>query len=181
MSAHRDSSVPLSWTERLASGPLARPGSLLTAALLSALLAGACAESTTPEPPDGSWALAGNWAGQIVIVRDATAPLWPRDPVTIHAVAVRGDSLELNVSFGGGCSDHAFLLLADAAWAESYPVQIGVRLAHDRNGDTCKALLSRVLRFDLSPLKAAYEASYHSRTGTVRLNVRDASSVTYSW
>jgi hypothetical protein len=95
---------------------------------------------------------------------------------------VKGDSLELSVSFGGGCREHAFALLSDGAWMESYPVQLGVRLAHDAKGDVCKALLSRVLRFDLSPLRAAYNDSYHAASGIIRLNVRGApASATYAW
>jgi hypothetical protein len=142
----------------------------------------ACADPTAPSVPNGFWSVGDTWAGQIFITPDADAAKWPADPVTIRSAEVKGDSLELTVSFGGGCRDHAFVLLADAAWMESYPVQVGVRLAHDARGDSCKALLSRVLRFDLSPLKAAYAASYQAASGIIRLNVRDASaSVTYSW
>jgi hypothetical protein len=120
----------------------------------------ACSSPRGPLP-NGFWSINDTWSGQIVITPDADAPQWPSDPVTIHAVEVKGDSLELTVSYGGGCGDHSFMLLADAAWMESYPVQTGVRLAHDAKGDACEALLTRVLRFDLSPLKAAYAASYH--------------------
>jgi hypothetical protein len=64
---------------------------------------------------------------------------------------------------------------------ESYPVQTGVRLAHAADGDTCKALLSRALRFDLSPLKSAYANSYQTATGIIRLHVAGSNSVTYQW
>jgi len=142
----------------------------------------ACSESTGPVPPNGFWSANDVWSGQIIITPDADAPQWPTDPVTIHGVVVKGDSLELSVSFGGGCRDHEFGLLADGAWMESYPVQLGVRLAHDAKGDACRALLSRVLRFDLSPLKAAYHDSYQATSGIIRLNVRGAPAlVTYSW
>jgi hypothetical protein len=141
----------------------------------------ACAEATEPNPPNGSWSALDTWAGQVLIVEDPNEPQWPDDPVTIHSAQVRGDSLELSVSFGGGCRDHAFALLANAAWMESYPVQTGVQLAHDANDDTCKALLSRVLRFDLSPLKAAYASSYQTATGIIRLNVLGTTTVTYTW
>jgi hypothetical protein len=155
------------------------PRLLLASVVLAASIA--CSDSTEPTPPNGYWS-ANVWSGQIIITPDADAPQWPSDPVTIHAVEVRGDSLELTVSFGGGCRDHAFSLLADAAWMESYPVQIGARLAHDAKGDACDALLTRVLKFDLSPLKAAYAASYQTLSGIIRLNVRGApSNPTYSW
>jgi hypothetical protein len=153
----------------------------LTFALAMTSMA-ACADPTDPAPPNGFWSINDTWSGQIVITPNINAPQWPSDAVTIEGFVVNGDSLELAVSYGGGCRDHAFTLLADAAWMESYPVQIGVRLAHDAQGDMCKALLSRVLRFDLSPLKAAYAASYQTASGIIRLNIRGATaSPTYAW
>lgn len=142
----------------------------------------ACSDTTEPDVPNGYWSANDTWASQIVITPNADASYWPKDPVTIQEVTIRGDSLELAVTFGGGCRDHAFILLSDAAWMESYPVQVGVKLAHDANGDHCKALLSRVLRFDLSPLKAAYTASYQATNGIMKLNIRGTSgSPVYSW
>ena len=148
-----------------------------------ALFAGiACNDTTTDTiEPNGFWSLSSIWAGQVVIAENTDAPQWPSDPVTIVSAEVKGDSLELIVNYGGGCRAQSFLLLSDAAWMESYPVQVGVRVARDAQGDNCKALLSRMLRFDLSPLKAAYNEAYHSATGIIRLNIRGFESVTYSW
>ena len=150
---------------------------LLSGAALASLAA--CAESGAP---NGSWSATDTWAGQVVITRDTDASYWPSDAVTIQGFVMKGDSLELNVSFGGGCRDHAFVLLSDAAWMESYPVQVAVKLAHDAKGDNCKALVSRVLSFDLTPLKTAYNASYQASSGIMRLNIRGTSaSPTYTW
>ena len=152
----------------------------LVVILLVATLA--CSKATEPAIPNGHWSASNTWAGQVVITPDTDAPHWPSDQVTIQGFTIRGDSLELAVTFGGGCRDHAFTLLSDAAWMESYPVQVGVKLAHDANGDNCKALLSRVLRFDLSPLKAAYSASYQATSGIMKLNIRGTSaSPVYTW
>lgn len=142
----------------------------------------ACSDTTEPGTPNGYWSANDTWAGQVVITPDINAGYWPSDQVTIQGFTIRGDSLELAVTFGGGCRDHAFTLLSDAAWMESYPVQVGVKLAHDANGDNCKALLSRVLRFDLTPLKAAYAASYQAASGIMKLNIRGtAASPVYNW
>ena len=152
--------------------------------ILVALLvfAVACSDTTEPNLPNGYWSASNTWAGQVIITPNTDASHWPSDQVTIQGFTIRGDSLELAVTFGGGCRDHQFLLLSDAAWMESYPVQVAVKLAHDANGDNCKALLSRVLRFDLSPLKAAYAASYQSATGVMKLNIRGTTaSPVYSW
>ena len=152
---------------------------VLVALLVTAI---ACADATEPATPNGHWSASDTWAGQVVITPNTDAPHWPSDQVTIQGFTIRGDSLELAVTFGGGCRDHAFVLLSDATWMESYPVQVGVKLAHDANGDNCKALLSRVLRFDLSPLKAAYAASYQSASGIMKLNIRGTTaSPVYTW
>src|SRR5688500_20111050 len=141
---------------------------LLGRALLScaaiAVFAG-CDDPAEPGTPNGFRSVNDTWAGQVVITRDTDASYWPKDQVTIQGFVIKGDSLELAVSYGGGCRDHAFLLLSDAAWMESYPVQVSVKLSHDAKGDNCKALVSRVLRFDLTPLKAAYNASYQTSSG----------------
>jgi hypothetical protein len=50
---------------------------------------------------------------------------------------------------------------------ESFPVQVAARLAHDADGDPCRALLTSTLRFDLSPLRGHFEASYGPGRGTV--------------
>ena len=121
------------------------------------------------------------WEGQVVITDNASGPQWPADPVTIISAVVKDDTLELWVNYGGGCRSQSFLLLSDAAWMESYPVQVGVRVARDAQGDNCKALLSRMLRFDLTPLRVAYNGAYHSSTGIMRLNIQGFGSVTYSW
>lgn len=156
-------------------------GRSVRCAVIAGLIAGlACSDPT--EPPNGYWSTTDTWAGRIVITPNADSPRWPSDAVTIEGFAIKGDSLELAVIFGGGCRDHAFVLLADAAWMESYPVQVAVRLSHDANDDACDALLSRVLRFDLTPLKAAYASSYQVSTGIIKLNLRGApGSLTYTW
>jgi hypothetical protein len=149
-------------------------------ALLVAMIA--CSDTTEPDVPNGHWSAANTWAGQVVITPNTNDPRWPSDPVTIQGYAIVGDSLELAVTFGGGCRDHEFILLSDAAWMESYPVQVGLKLAHDANGDNCKALLSRTLRFDLSPLKEVYRSSYQSTSGIMKLNIRGTTaSPVYSW
>ena len=147
------------------------------------LLTGAACNDTATEPgvPNGYWSLSSTWEGQVVITDNVDGAQWPSDPVRIVSAAVKNDTLELVANYGGGCRAQSFLLLSDGAWMESYPVQVGVRLARDAQGDNCKALLSRMLRFDLAPLKAAYNEAYQTSTGIIRLNIRGFSSVTYSW
>jgi hypothetical protein len=155
---------------------------LILSAGLALILGTACHDTTTePGTPNGYWSLSSIWEGQVVITENADASQWPSDPVTIISAVVKGDTLELWANYGGGCRAQSFLLLSDAAWMESYPVQVGVRVVRDAQGDNCKALLSRMLRFDVSPLKIAYNEAYRATSGILRLNIRGFSSVTYSW
>ena len=43
---------------------------------------------------------------------------------------------------------------------ESQPVQVRVFLSHWSFNDPCDAVVSRELRFDLGPVKQAYQAAY---------------------
>jgi hypothetical protein len=147
-----------------------------------ASLAIACADPTEPDLPNGAWSAANTWGGQVVITDDPNSPRWPSDQVTINSAQVTGDSLELNVSYGGGCSEHTFILLSASAWMESYPVQVAVKLSHDAHDDACDAYFTRVLRFDLTPLSVAYATSYQTTTGIIRLNIAGSTtSPTYAW
>jgi hypothetical protein len=143
----------------------------------------ACADPSEPATvPNGIWSEADTWTGQVIITEDVRDPRWPSDPVTIRTAEVKGDTLELSVSFGGGCRGHTFLLLADGAWMESYPVQTGLRLAHEDNNDNCDALLTRVLKFDLVPLKVAYTNSYGPAPASIRLRIGGTSMMPlYKW
>lgn len=142
----------------------------------------ACDTEAATRPYHGNWTAAGLWAGGLVMTSDRDDPRWPADAVTINAADVEGDTLQLSVAYGGGCREHRFTLLAETGWMESYPVQVRSRLAHDAEGDACKALLSRVLRIDLSPLKAAYQASYQSATGVIIIRLDNTPvAITYTF
>lgn len=147
-------------------------------ALLGFTAIASCSNSTEPS---GGWIDGDTWAGQLVVTQDIDGPRWPSDPVTITAARVQGDSLELDVQFGGGCRNHEFGLITNGIFAESYPVQTWVKLSHNANGDNCKALLSRTLKFDLSPFKALYNISYQTSTGIMVIHITSGISVTYSW
>src|SRR5688572_31548532 len=105
---------------------------------LALLAATACNDATTDTlEPNGVWSLSSISSGQIVIAENINAPQWPSDPVTVVSAEVKGDSLELVVNYGGGCRAQSLLLLSDAAWMESLPMQVGVRVARDAQGDNC--------------------------------------------
>lgn len=97
-----------------------------------------------------------------------------RDAVEILDARVDAGILELDVTYGGGCAEHHLDAVAHTGWMESNPVQVGVALAHDARGDTCKALVQGRLRFDLEPLREAYAAAYGQGSATLILNIAPA-------
>jgi hypothetical protein len=137
---------------------------LLTGAAV--LLATAC-QHAEPMTPHGS-AAAGN--DRPVVLTD-TPGRWRHDAFEFHSVAVRGDTLHVQVQYAGGCARHDFTLLVSPIFLESYPVQMRGSLAHHANGDMCRALVGSTLRFDLTPLKQLYRQSYGVESDTIHLGL----------
>jgi hypothetical protein len=109
--------------------------------------------------------------------------LTDRDPAEIelsqfrlNSVALRGKTLTLNISYGGGCEEHGFeLFMSPAAFMESFPVQANIYLRHDNNNDFCKAYITEDISFDISPIVDAYLQAYGGRLDPIILNVMDFS------
>ncbi|MCA9737256.1 MAG: hypothetical protein R3E98_03780 [Gemmatimonadota bacterium] len=96
---------------------------------------------------------------------------WARDPVEILRGAVAGDTLTLEVRYGGGCAEHRFQVVGQGSFQESWPVGLALILAHDAGDDPCDGLLQTTLRFDLTPVAERYRASYGASSGIVRLHL----------
>ena len=109
-----------------------------------------------------------------VVAFGFTPDTWGTDAYTINAATLQDGTLTINVSYSGGCETHAFTLVAEQRFLESYPVQLRVSLAHDANSDTCEALITEALHFDLTPIKEAYQKAYRKDTGTIALRLKDA-------
>lgn len=76
------------------------------------------------------------------------------DAFMIENLGIEGSTLIINVSFSGGCKDHVFDLYFNGMYAKSLPVQATLNLKHTGNGDACRELVSRELKFDISKMKA---------------------------
>jgi hypothetical protein len=94
-----------------------------------------------------------------------------RDPVTINDAKIIQNKLILNISYGGGCQNHEFLLIGTGEYAESYPVQTQILLSHNSNNDTCLAFFTRLITFDLTPLKQHYQNVYNEGSATIVLHI----------
>ncbi len=96
------------------------------------------------------------------------------DPFTLNNATVTDDVLTVSVSYGGGCRDHEFHLHKADRFMESDPVQLGIAVIHDGNGDRCEAWITEQHSFDLSEIKAQWRDAYRRESGSVQLRLRDA-------
>jgi hypothetical protein len=149
----------------------------VTTVILFAILAAACG-SPTLTPSGGGLVLA-----ELSMPGETTSR---RDPVQLRAARITGDRLEVDVTYGGGCREHRFALTHDGTFAESYPVQTGLTLFHDADGDACRALLNRTLEFNLAPLRAAYRAAYGEGPGIIAIHLHGPipgpdSTISFRW
>jgi hypothetical protein len=96
-----------------------------------------------------------------LIVDFSTHPnAWPQDAYQIQTAEVAGDRLDVTLSYGGGCRTHDVKGVAWGGWMESDPVQVRLFLSHEDFQDPCDAWITKDFRFDLSPLKRAYQEDY---------------------
>lgn len=77
-------------------------------------------------------------------------------PVSILAVRLAANTLELDVEYSGGCEEHSFRLIGSTAIQKSLPPKRGILLYHNNNGDSCRGIENKTVKFDITPL--AYES-----------------------
>jgi len=95
-----------------------------------------------------------------------------RDELKISGGSIDGIILNIDVSYGGGCGDHEFILLGRPYFKESYPVQIDLYVHHRNVDDYCDAIVSDTLCFDLRRIVELYEGIYQS-CDDILINVLD--------
>ena len=98
---------------------------------------------------------------------DSSSPIM--DSYIVNYAEFGSDTLNIEVTYGGGCKEHQFLLIAWNYFLESYPVQANLLLSHYANGDACKALITSKLSFDMTPLRQEYSKLYGGENGSIIL------------
>ena len=96
------------------------------------------------------------------------------DAYALNSATITDDTLNISVSYSGGCEEHQFTLVVSETFLESFPVQLPVSIAHDANNDTCEAYPTQNYRFDLTPIKTMYQEAYRQEAGTIILRLKDA-------
>lgn len=108
-----------------------------------------------------------------VVIGEA-ADSFGNDDFALNSAMIDGDTLQISVSYSGGCKAHKFTLTVSDQFLESFPVQLNVSLAHNAMGDTCEAYPTENYNFDLTPIKTMYQNAYRQDTGTIVLNLKDS-------
>jgi hypothetical protein len=112
-------------------------------------------------------------AERVVLAKGSDPEDWSQDLHFVQGASIEEGTLHLRVSYTGGCAEHDFRLVAWDSYWKGRPPRAELLLAHDANGDSCKALIREELRFDLSPLKAQYHRVYGPEPGIVALRLGD--------
>lgn len=81
---------------------------------------------------------------------------YPNDAIQINSISVQDQELNINVSHGGGCEEHEYVLLQDPLFCGTPPVHVTIRLDHNSNEDMCEALITKDLCFDLSSIYESF-------------------------
>ena len=82
-------------------------------------------------------------------------PIPASDPFDLDAAIISGDNLDVTLSYGGGCEVHQFDLCWNELVMQSFPPQVNLSLIHEDNNDSCFAVITEQLTFDLTPLQAS--------------------------
>jgi hypothetical protein len=106
-----------------------------------------------------------------IIIDDNYYQNAPRDPFIFDSVKLKGDFFIFKVSYGGGCEEHEFVLIA-TSFMESYPVQVNIVLSHEDHDDPCDAWITEKMVFNLFPLKKAWQEQYNEESGIIIMNLQ---------
>jgi hypothetical protein len=113
------------------------------------------------------------------LVFEADSADWPTDPLQITRTAMRGDILEIDVEYAGGCRAHKYAFVVSTSFTEADPARTISLLAHDANDEPCEALVHESLRADLAELKGKYLRVFQPDSGDVVIDIGGAWDVRY--
>jgi hypothetical protein len=95
-----------------------------------------------------------NHLPSVILLQDSNqADHLPSDGLEIQSAKIVGNTLSIEVAYGGGCKEHVFELYVSPALAKSLPPKGSLILTHDANQDGCYAFIRKSLEFDLLSLK----------------------------
>ncbi len=88
---------------------------------------------------------------------------------TVDSIKIDNDVLSVFVNYSGGCKEHSFDLYSNGMYAKSLPPQLSLCLKHTNNGDACRKLIMKELKFNISNLKYAGKNTVILKLGDKRV------------
>ncbi len=73
---------------------------------------------------------------------------------TIDSMKITGNILSIMVNYSGGCKTHEWELISNGMYEKSLPPKVAVCLQHKNNGDACRELVTKELKFNIAKLKS---------------------------
>jgi hypothetical protein len=73
-------------------------------------------------------------------------------PFNLNQIIFKGDSVEVSVTYSGGCEQHSFEFIWNGVITGTNPPAIDLIIQHNSNGDSCKAHITETLTFPLTAL-----------------------------
>ena len=71
---------------------------------------------------------------------------------SINEVKREGDSININLSYSGGCKQHDFQIIWDGIVYTDNPCRMNLLLIHNSNNDGCEALITETISVNLKEL-----------------------------
>lgn len=80
------------------------------------------------------------------------------DPIYINSAEIKGNTLTLEVSYSGGCTEHSFEFIGSPVVMKSQPPKRTVKLVHHSQDDTCEEHISQQIVIDLKDIAYSQES-----------------------
>jgi hypothetical protein len=93
------------------------------------------------------------------IIQNVNANDYPMDSYSIDTTFINHHTAFIDISYSGGCELHNFELIHEFIFCGTPPVHIQLILSHNKNNETCEALMEQSLCFDISSLYNSCDSS----------------------
>jgi hypothetical protein len=141
------------------------------AVLFLSSLVGCASQSGSDDGYQGGGKADGSTRKVLVTIGDCSSERTDGYKLTNVIMDSAIDSLDVDVSYTGGCAEHTYKVCWDGMFLESTVVQAQLKLFHDANDDECEAPMSESISIDLAPIAAAYKEMYQTHTGDILLGL----------
>jgi len=109
--------------------------------------------------------------GKVILANGTSPDNLIMDSYKVNKADFNADTLNIEVSYGGGCKEHEFCLVAWNYFLESQPVRAYLFLSHNSNDDYCKANITSKLSIDMTPLKQDFFNQYGIRSDSIIVRI----------